>query len=83
MAEKQTENKVEETPTVNKNDKIKCVGPVDKTNGAEGLLFTPKNEKKESFVIVPGQTLIVSDDVTIEEAKELLQNPTWEFKEVK
>ncbi|MBO0962341.1 hypothetical protein J1P26_21800 [Neobacillus sp. MM2021_6] len=60
--------------------KIICEGPVDQNNGA--LIFRLQR-KDEIFDMYKGQVLVVGDEISKEEAKELVENTTWKFREVK
>jgi hypothetical protein len=61
--------------------RIICKGPVSEDNGA--LIFRLPREKKEDLDIYKGQVLTVGEEITKEESKELLDNSSWKFSEVK
>jgi hypothetical protein len=71
MAEKQTA----------KN--IQVVGPKD-SNSLAGIYRFPRDGRKKAIDIVKGQILTVgkNGDITESEAQRLLNNQTWEVKEV-
>lgn len=61
--------------------KIQCEGPIDSDNGA--LIFRlPRDEKKGDLDIYKGQFLIVGEEITKDEAKQLLNSSSWKFSEV-
>jgi hypothetical protein len=59
--------------------KIVCNGPVDENNGA--LIFRFPREKKGDLDIYRGQILTVGEEITEQEAAELLAATTWSFEE--
>jgi putative AlgH/UPF0301 family transcriptional regulator len=59
--------------------KIVCKGPVDENNGA--LIFRFPREKKGDLDIYRGQVLSVGEEITEQEAAELLNATSWNFEE--
>ncbi|MCU6603764.1 hypothetical protein OCO53_25320 [Peribacillus frigoritolerans] len=74
MAEKQTEKGTK---------KIQVVGPKDNSSLA-GVYRFSRDGRKKDIDIVKGQILTVGKDadITENEAQRLLNNQTWEVKEV-
>lgn len=62
-----------------KAKRIKCEGPVG-SNGAS-VFRLPK--QKGSLDIYPGQVLTIGNEITKEEAEQLLTATSWKFSEVK
>ncbi|WP_153465131.1 hypothetical protein [Sediminibacillus terrae] len=63
--------------------KLVCKGPRNERNGALYLRFKREDKRKADLLVYPGDSLIVGKDVTEQEAKKLLNNPTWKFEGVK
>ncbi|USK72680.1 hypothetical protein [Peribacillus asahii] len=61
--------------------KLLVVGPKDKGNFAKVLRFH-LSSKKNPLELARGQMLTVGKEITETEAKQLLNNSTWEIKEV-
>ena len=69
--------------TKKEKTQIVCRGPKKKKNGALFLRFPREDGRKTPIEIYNGQRLTVGHDLTENEAKTLLKNPTWTFEEVK
>ncbi|SEA53917.1 hypothetical protein SAMN05421743_105220 [Thalassobacillus cyri] len=62
---------------------IICKGPKHSRNGALFLRFEREDRRKPRLDIYPGQKLEVGKEIEAGEASKLLNNPTWDFEEVK
>ena len=60
--------------------KIKCEGPIHETNGASIFRL---QKQRGSLDIYPGQILTIGNEITKDEAEQLLAATSWKFSEVK
>ncbi|MGE7191760.1 hypothetical protein [Lysinibacillus fusiformis] len=78
MAKKEEMEK-QSTP---ENYTIIAKGPADSKNGATVLRYKRLDGRKTDIDIVAGQTLKVGDEITPEEAENLLNLKIWNFERV-
>lgn len=73
----------EKKETAKETKKIQVVGPKD-INSLAGVYRFPRDGRKKDIDIVKGQILTVGKDadITETEAQRLLNNQTWDVKEV-
>jgi hypothetical protein len=76
------ENKEAEVTESTDGMKIVAHGPADETNEASILRYKRADGRKNDIDIMAGQILTVGEDLTQEEADNLLNLSNWNFERV-